>query len=118
MPCVAGVLLDGRVTFRTGLRAPFMQFPKHCLGFAPGEEVGSLGTRANWCSWASIVNQSLIVGAFLCNGWHFCATGGISVQRVAFLCNGWHFCATSGVCVLHSNLHRNRTAGCDSSKAT
>ena len=73
MPYVSGGLYDGRVTFRVGLGAPFVQFPEHCEGFAAGKEVGSLGTRANWRSWASFVNESLE---------RFCATGGISVQQV------------------------------------
>jgi hypothetical protein len=46
--------------------------------------------KANWRSWASFVNQSLE---------HFCATDGISVQRLAFLCNDWRFCATIGISV-------------------
>src|SRR5712692_2468542 len=99
MPYVSGGLYGDRVTVRIGLRTTTAA---HARPAAPGEEVGRLGTRANWRSWAFIVNESLE---------HFCATG-------AFLCNGWHFCATSGVCVLHSILHRNRTTECDSSKAT
>src|SRR6266851_2937971 len=95
MPYISGGLYDGRFTVRIGLRAPFVQFPKHCLGFAPGEEVGSLGTRANWRSWASFVNASLE---------HFCATGGISVQQV-----GCAFCtATCTETIRRDVIHPKR----------
>ena len=73
MPYVSCGLYDGRVTFRIGLRAPFVQFPEHCQGFAPDEEVGSLGTRR-----IGVHGRPLLI-----NRWS------ISVQRVAFLCNKW-----------------------------
>src|SRR5260370_36669810 len=96
MPYVPGGLDDGRVAFRIGLKAPFVQFPKTLLGFCAGRR-----------GWKSRHKGELAFIGVLCQG----IVG-------AFLCNAWHFCATSGVCVLHSNLHRNYTAGCDSSKAT
>src|SRR5216684_1093295 len=92
MPYVSGALYGDRVTVRIGLRTTTAA---HARPAAPGEEVGRLGTRANWRSWASFVNESLE---------HFCATDGISVQQV-----GWVFCtATCTETVRRDVIHPKR----------